>query len=224
MALVAVIPARGGSKGIPKKNLAKIGELSLVELALKFAVSIDQVSQVILSSDSSEILQVATSFEGVFLDQRSSHLATDASTTDDLLLNLIGKFGLLENDIILLLEPTSPFRTVSTFEKAYTEFINNKYDTLITVSRDSGAFWVLSEEEKFVPATNNTSSRRQERSPLFRELGVFYFINVGAFKQRGKITGSKNILAYEIFGVEQIDINTPLDLQIAQSLYSYIEL
>jgi len=224
MALVSVIPARGGSKGIPKKNLAKLGQLTLVERTLKFSSSINLISQTILSSDSIEILQIAKNYDNVILHHRPAYLSDDNSTTDDLLLHLIEVYNLKMSDVILILEPTSPFRSLSSFYNAYSQFQSSDCDTLITVAEDRGAFWVYNDQGKLIRAFNNTSSRRQERKPIFRELGVFYLIKVGAFISRSMISGSQNLYAYEINGIEQIDINTPVDLQIAQQLHNLNEI
>ena len=96
--IVAVIPARGGSKGIPNKNLQKIGDLTLIEWAIRAALQSDFITKLIITSDSTDILEVATSFvrnffphqfEKVHFHKRSKALATDGSKIADTLKEIV---------------------------------------------------------------------------------------------------------------------------------------
>jgi len=115
MKTIAVIPARGGSKRVPDKNLQKIGELTLTEHAITTALACNMDGEplfdnIIVSSDSSRILSDAEKYDGVDIHLRSDYAASDDADDSDVLLNVLEQY---DADLIVYLRPSTPFRTVS---------------------------------------------------------------------------------------------------------------
>lgn len=126
--VLAVIPARGGSRGIPRKNLQMIGSKSLVQLAIECCKQSRLTSRILLSTDSPEIAAESES-QGVpvpFL--RPEHLATDTATDGDLFVHLIADLERRESyvpDILVNVRPTAPFRNAADIDSAITMLIDN---------------------------------------------------------------------------------------------------
>ena len=131
----ALIPARGGSKGVHKKNLRLVKGHSLVERAILSAIGAVAVDMTYLSSDDDDILNVGRSM-GIAVYKRESRAADDAATADDVVLDFITRLPKveLENDpYIVYLQPTSPFRTSVHIDNAFREMGEKKCTTCISV-------------------------------------------------------------------------------------------
>ena len=113
---IAVIPARSGSKGIPNKNILKIKDKTLIEIAIEQAKQIKEIDQIIFSSDSQKYCQIAKQAGAKSLGLRSKELSTDKTKTIEVLMDIINNFADL--DTILLLQPTSPVRSIEDIKKA----------------------------------------------------------------------------------------------------------
>jgi CMP-N,N'-diacetyllegionaminic acid synthase len=195
--IIAVIPARGGSKGIPNKNLQKIGELTLVEWTIRAALKSEIVSRVIVTSDSTKILSVASEFvrnsfpssaQKVEFHNRSKALASDTSKIMDTLKEVVNLYSISENncDAILMLQPTSPLRKRGEIDH-FLEFATNSGRVVPAVSvravcdghparmyfRDNEDILVhcnFLREEEFLP--------RQELTQLYLRDGCYYLMSL----------------------------------------------
>jgi len=114
--VVAIIPARGGSKGIPDKNIYVINGKPLIDWSIDFAISNTQIDRCIVSTDSPKIADIAASSGAEVPFLRSFSLSSDTAKTSDVLLDVIERCSLDDQDIIVLLEPTSPYRIAEDFE------------------------------------------------------------------------------------------------------------
>lgn len=119
--VTAVIPVRGGSKGIPRKNLYQLGNDSLLERAIKIGLSCNRVDEVVVSTDDTEMFGVAQRYGVAPSEMRPDQLASDTSSTVDVILDLINK-GDVKNGLVLLLQVTSPLRTLSDLNSFMDEF------------------------------------------------------------------------------------------------------
>ena len=108
---VAIIPARGGSKGIKNKNLVKINNKPIVDIAIDYAISSKLFSKIILSSDNKKILNRAKK-KNIIIHQRSKKLSSDHSLLKDTILNITSTYNLKKEYILIILEPTSPLRNL----------------------------------------------------------------------------------------------------------------
>ncbi|TBW25692.1 acylneuraminate cytidylyltransferase family protein [Gramella sp. KN1008] len=221
MKTVVIIPARGGSKRIPNKNLQLLGDITLLEHSINYAkANCDFIKDIVVTTDSKEIAKVAVT-AGVKVIERPANLSGDKCTTVSAL-----KHALLslnnEFDVIILLQPTNPLRPASLLRDSLKEFKNGDYDSLITVSRNYHKLGKIV-KNRFVPYNYNMGQRSQDLEPLYYENGLLYIMRSNII-MKDVLLGENN-LAYEInHPYAKVDIDTWEDLKYAQFLYRNEEL
>jgi len=139
--IVAIILARGGSKGIPKKNLKKICRKPLVCWTIEHAINVKEISSVWLSSDSDQILKVGKNY-GINLIKRPKNLSKDSSSSVSGWIHAINSIEKNEKiDIVVALQPTSPLRETKDIENGLKEFQKNQYDSMFS-GAEIGDFYI----------------------------------------------------------------------------------
>ena len=128
---VALIPARGGSKGLKNKNLKKINGKTLTELAINFAINSKYFNKIILSSDSKKILN--HSKKNIILHKRNRVLSSDKSSVVDTVKEVIFKYNLTSYDFMFILEPSSPLRNIKDLQQSY-KILEKGYDSVCSFS------------------------------------------------------------------------------------------
>ena len=128
---IALIPARGGSKGIKNKNLKRINGYSLTELAIKTAIKSKIFSKIILSSDNQSILDSGKKYK-IILHQRPKIISQDTSHISETIIEVKKKFNLNEDCYLIILEPTSPLRKISDIKNVHREILKYNYDSICT--------------------------------------------------------------------------------------------
>jgi CMP-N-acetylneuraminic acid synthetase len=215
-----VIPARGGSKGIPKKNIYPLNGKPLLEYTIEVVLSAGlESTDVVVSTDSDEIKKVASKYPSIYVVDRPDELASDKSSTEDTLLHAIDFMEkMLEKryDAVLTMQPTSPLRMKDTLIRFVNEYetCGGKYDALLSLSEDRTDFWVADDNGIFERLYKNAPRRRQDRKPLYKENSAYYITDVQALKETHSVLGNK-ANGFLISDVEGIDINEPIDLVIA---------
>lgn len=224
MKILAIIPARGGSKGVPGKNIKLLGELPLLAYTAKSALASKQLSKVILSSDCQEIANVAQQFgiEVPFL--RPEHLATDTASSIDVVQHAV---SFLENqgeffDAICLLQPTAPFRYNGFIDEAIQTFIQNDADALVSVlpvPHEFNPHWVFEPNDngmlEIATGEKEIIKRRQELPKAFFRDGSVYLTKISIIK-KGSFYGNK--LSYIENNPDfYVNIDTLKDWEIALS-------
>jgi CMP-N-acetylneuraminic acid synthetase len=133
--LVAIIPARKGSKGVRNKNIRKLDGISLIEHTIRDAINTEIFDKIIVSSDSKKIQHITQKYKIVEFSERPPHLATDTSKIYDLIKYEISNQYLYENKfyIIVLLQPTSPLRSSSLLKNSVITYIDHDYTSLASV-------------------------------------------------------------------------------------------
>lgn len=211
---IAVIPARSGSVELPNKNLQVIGGKSLLNRAIDFAIEADLFDKVIVTTDySAHLFQN----DGVDVHHRPESLATSQTTMVEVLEDVIKTFRLDDEDKIVLLQPTSPFRSKEDLVKVLE--LMEQYDSVMTVKEVelNPALFVtpLNEtglEDKQVEAKQ---TNRQVHQKQYYPTGNLFGVTVGIFYQTQSFYGGK--LGYVLqHGKCNIDINTKDDLKLAE--------
>jgi CMP-N,N'-diacetyllegionaminic acid synthase len=222
---VAIIPARGGSKRIPKKNLAKVAGKSLLAWTLQTAKNAQNVSHVIVSTDDMEIAEAARAMGIPVPWLRPEALSTDTTSTLDVLLHALNwavqnltpvpEFG-------ILLEPTAPLRTAEQIDEAIALLMNSDADCVASVSELPHVFHpeeVLVEEQGSLQPflrqrTMDSRQLRNEQSSVYVLNGLVYAFRIQSVLSGHGLFGRKTIpmiTRWEDF----LDIDTPEDLEIA---------
>jgi CMP-N-acetylneuraminic acid synthetase len=214
MKTIAIIPARGGSKRLPKKNIRFLGEIPLIAHSILYAkANSDLIDSIYVSTDCPEIKKAAIGFGASVID-RPSELSGDFEPTITALRHVLSTIEPVEN--VVLLQPTNPLRPVDLLKSAFSVFQLGNYDSLMTVSRNYQKFGTI-ENNIFVPFNYKLGQRSQDLEPLYYENGLLYISKASLILQ-DKIF-SKNGFPYEVnHPFAAVDIDTEADFQYASYL------
>ena len=172
--ILVIIPARGGSKGIPRKNLRPLNGKPLIYYAIQNALQLNLAGlDCYVSSDDEEILLMASKF-GAKTIKRSSEIAGDMVTLDPVIHDAFQKISQLENkdyDLVITLQPTSPLLRKDSLARAISIVLEDRADTLISGTYDSHLTW-LKKEDEFIPNYEKRVNR-QELPEIYKETGGF---------------------------------------------------
>ena len=216
MRVLAVIPARGGSKGIPRKNLRLMHGKPLIAYAIQNALSCPIITDCVVSTDDDEIASVAQLY-GSQVVFRDPELAKDAVTLDPVIYDAVGQMEQnkgIHYDVVVTLQPTSPLMTSETLNRAMQVFFMGHNDTMISVVNKPHLSWVK-KNNRIVP-NYKTRLNRQQLPPNYSETGAF-FITKREFVVENSRLGN-NIGVYEVPAQEATDIDSVDDWIVAESV------
>lgn len=221
--ILVIIPARGGSKGIPRKNIKLLNGKPLIYYTVEAARGIFKDSQICVSTDDKEIVDLVENIGLKIPFIRPVELASDTATTHDVLLHALNFYkGLgVTVDTILLLQPTSPLRTSTHIRDALSIYNSKECDMVVSVKETkSNPYFVLYEENEqgiLVKSKKGGYQRRQDAPKVWEYNGAIYVINVESLL---KNTIYKFERIYKFVMEEQcsIDIDTDLDWKICEFL------
>jgi CMP-N-acetylneuraminic acid synthetase len=221
MSILAVIPARGGSKGIPRKNIYPLNGKPLLLYTIDVLQSCNTELFIAVSTDSEEISNIAKE-RGVYTINRPSEIASDTAKTESALLHALDYLNTREGlyfDYILTVQPTSPFRTSSTIDAFISEFIKKKeqFNAQLTLHEDFTDFWIKNDKNEFERLNPKASRRRQERKPLYAENSCLYITDTKILRETNSVLGSK-CAGFIINAEEALDINEMKDIELAEVL------
>lgn len=228
---LAIIPARGGSKRIPGKNLAKIDQHTLLSLAVKSAQDSSLIDEIIVSTDNDEIASEARKLGIDVPWKRPDSLADDKTLTIDVLLHALDKF--VESNgykpaHIVLLEPTAPLRTAKMIDQAIELFDKSENaHSLVSVNKIRHIFHpeeiLKSDSNGYLKPylehrTFDSRKGRLEQETLYVQNGLVYITNTQTLSKEKSIYGT-NVLKYETDEAHFADIDEPVDLEMANIKY-----
>ena len=173
--MLAVIPARGGSKGIPRKNMRLMHGRPLIDYAISCAAESSCITDVAVSTDSREILDFVEQIDGVVALERSPELSGDDITLDPVVNDAVVRVEALRGvryDIVITMQPTSPLLTVRTLDTAIERFLNSDSDTMVSATNAPHLSWGKDGRNRFVPNYERRLNR-QELPPNYVETGAF---------------------------------------------------
>lgn len=219
MHILAVIPARGGSKGIPRKNMRLLHGKPLIAYAIENAIACSAITDVVVSSDSDEILAFAQQYEGVLIFDRDSKLAQDAVTLDPVVYDAVLR-GETERgvvyDAVITLQPTSPLLTTSTLDAALSYFEQSGSDTVISVVNAPHLSWKM-QDDRCIPAYEERLNR-QQLPENYLETGAFLVSKRSCITEKTRI--GEFVSVYEVPESEAVDIDTCEDWVVCEALLS----
>lgn len=222
-AIVALVPARAGSKGIPNKNLLDFMGQPLVCLTVSAAVKAEVFSDVYISTDSYEIAAAAQRVGAKFCGLRSPILSDDHSKITDVAIDFLNS-TFSEFDIpswLALLEPTSPLRKIGDLSEMAAQVMGQEeFDALVTFSpvRQHAGFMHSVDAHGYVTkAFGSALSNRQEQPDFMYPNGVAYFVRVTALLEQRTFYPSRT-KAHLLPGEQGFEIDEPLDFRIVKTL------
>lgn len=216
MKTVAIIPARGGSKGMPRKNLARIGGQTLIHRCVKTCLSSRLLDEVIVSTDDEEIHNQASSAGGWAMS-RPPDLATDDATSSDVLLYVLDQLD-WRPDIVAFIQCTAPLLTAAEIDGTINRLIETNADVAIAAVENHEILIREGYADRVRGVgfdLETTPTLRQQRPKAYSIAGSVWAINAERFRKRRKIY-SENCVIYQVS--RKLDIDGGDDLKIAQLL------
>ncbi len=222
MKIYSIIPARGGSKGIPRKNIKNLNGKPIIAYSIEASISNDLIKTTYVTTEDIEISEVSKKY-GANVIKRPQRLAEDTSSSVDVILHSLEYLEKKEKlpDFFVLLQPTSPLRTSEDIKNSIKLFINNECDALISVCEiDHSSMLSLSLKNKFlVPNCDDEflTTRRQDLPTYYSPNGAIYITTPKSLK-KNKTFIPKKTIPYIMPQERSIDLDTPFDLKLAEFL------
>lgn len=223
MNVITIIPARGGSKGIPQKNLSPLIGRPLISYAILAAVESRYISRVIISTDDKEIAQISQQY-GAEVVFRPSEISGDEASSESALLHVLKTLKDMNKlpDITVFLQCTSPLTLTQDIDAAIERLIEKEADSCFSATQSHSFLWQVNSNGEAIGINHDPGyrPRRQEMQTQYRENGAIYVMRTEGFmKARHRFFG-KTVLS--VMPPERSwDIDEPLDLIIAESFLKY---
>ena len=226
MKVLAVIPARGGSKGIPRKNIASINHRPLISYTIDAALSAHRITDVVVSTDDEEIAQVALNLGANVPFIRPANLALDATESAPVIIHALKHMEIKKNckyDAVMMLQPTSPLRSVSNINQALDLFSSQACDSVVSVISVGGNHpfrmkrLVGNQLINYIDQGFWDMRPRQILPPAYIRNGAIYLINRNIFLKNEMLIG-EHCLGLKMSDEESVNIDTRLDFIVAELL------
>jgi CMP-N,N'-diacetyllegionaminic acid synthase len=223
--ILALIPARAGSKGLPGKNIKALNGMPLIAYTIREALKVSELSNVVVSTDSEGIANIAREFGAQVPFLRPQSLATDNASGIDVVFHTISHF---ENnniffDYVLLLQPTSPLRDAGDIRNAINLLKSQNCDSIIGVCeshvhpyllRVIGSNGLLQD----YASNSNKHLRRQDLEKVYQVNGAIYLTSVEVLKRKDSFYGDI-VLPYIMSQDKSVDIDNEIDFELAELLF-----
>ena len=218
--ILAIIPARGQSKRLPRKNVLDLNGKPLIAWSINAGLESKYIDKVVVTSDDDEIIQISNKF-GVGIVKRPGDLASDTATTFDALKHVIENSE--KFDYIILLQATSPLRNANHIDEAIELLESKKADAMVSVCEMSHTpLWsnVLPEDEnmKNFLMENVINKRSQDLEMYYRINGAIYICSTDLLLSNKSFFLRDNIYAYKMRRMDSIDIDERFDFMVAESI------
>lgn len=213
---IAIIPARGGSKRLPEKNIKLLNGSPLLSFSILYAQANTQIiDEVYVSTDNDNIKKIALQYGAKVID-RPENLSGDLEPTVSALKHVLQNID-YEVDNVILLQATNPIRPENLLKEAFDIYQKESCKSLFTVSRNHQKLGKIT-DQKFIPYNYKIGQRSQDLEPLYFENGLLYITKAALIKDN--IIISEDAFPFEIDHIfASIDIDTQQDFDYAQYLY-----
>ena len=213
---IAIIPARGGSKRLPNKNILLLNGIPLIAHSILYAIANNEIiDQVFVSTNDNEVKKIALQFGAKVID-RPENISGDFEPTVSALRHVLESINDNEIENIVLLQPTNPLRPENLLNEAFAKYQELNCDSLFTVSQNHHKLGKI-ENSKFIPFNYNIGQRSQDLEPLFLENGLLYI-------SKSKLILQDKIISEDAFPIivnhvfANVDIDTQDDFDYAEFL------
>lgn len=214
MKTIAIIPARGGSKRLPGKNIKLLGGLPLLAHSILYAKQHDFIDAVYVSTDDIAIKEIASQYGAIVID-RPQEISGDLEPTVSALKHVLASIDRVVENVILL-QPTNPLRPQNLLQEAFAIFQEQRVDSLFTVSRSHHKLGKIICKQ-FIPFNYTVGQRSQDLEPLYYENGLLYIAKSSVIMNNEIIT--KDAFPLEVnHPFSNVDIDTQEDFDYAEYL------
>jgi len=224
MSIVAIIPARSGSKSVPNKNIRVLGDIPLLGWVIKAASKSNLIDKLIFSSDSDEYFKIAKSFnDKLIFHKRSPELAEDVAS-EFVLLDVLKKFKEFfdDNTIVVMLQPTTPFISTHDIDSCITKLSkNNNYNTCVTVKQVSEfPEWMITQDinDNKICKMSSEESIRQNIQTRWIPNGGAYAVRKSFLEQNKLIIDKNSLLVHEMSNIQSLDIDEEEDFELCKAV------
>ncbi len=219
MNVIAIIPARGGSKGIPRKNIKEFCGKPLIAHIIETALKVKELDRVVVSTEDKEIAEIAKKYGAEIPFLRPEELARDEIPTVPVLQHAVRYLEEEEGyrpDIIVLLYATSPLLDYEKISGAIKMIKEGNFDSIVSVVEDTMIYWIEKngDYKRLYP---KILKNRQYLRPLLRANGAIFICTRDLLMGKSKLIGEKRGFL-KMQKIESVDINEPTDFEIAEFL------
>jgi CMP-N,N'-diacetyllegionaminic acid synthase len=225
MKILAVIPARGGSKRLPMKNIKILGGKPLISWSIESALGVPEINSVLVTTDDPKIATVAKKNGAYVPWLRPKELATDQSSSVDVVLHALDWFESSHGfvDGVLLLQPTSPFRTIETIKNGIELFKESGFKSILGVTKSiHNQYYSYTKQSDYlfpVKCDYGRDNNLQDLHETYKINGVLYLISPQELRLEHSFVTTSTIPLIIDSNMESIDIDTPWDFQVAELIY-----
>ena len=214
--VLAVIPARAGSKGLPGKNCMPLFGKPLIQWTIEAAMEVKEIDEIVVTSDDELILEIAASL-GVTAHRRSAHLGGDLTQASQVIADVVTSFR--DFQTIIYLQPTSPLRSQRHIYEALQIFNTGAGASVISVTEVTQPpewMFTLGSDERLMPYMSTGEIRRQDTQPKYIPNGAIYIADINLLRQDSFIFLKPSSIAYLMNSRTSIDIDDQFDFEIAE--------
>lgn len=218
--VLAVVPARGGSKGVPGKNVRVVGGKPLIVWTIEAARAASHIDRLVVSSDDDAIIAAARAADADVPFRRPAHLATDSAATIDVVFHALDQLPGFE--FVVLLQPTSPMRSSADIDAALECCIRADAPACVSVAEaEQSPYWMFNLDAvghlRPLLGETHAASRRQDLPPVYVLNGAVYVANCAWLRQARSFVTPETV-AYLMPPARSVDIDTELDMIAFESL------
>ena len=226
MKILAIIPARGGSKGVPRKNIVNINNIPLIGYTINAALKSNKLTDVVVSTDDAEIAEISRDLGAQVPFIRPIDLASDQAQSSPVIEHAV---HFMENikgfkyDAVLMLQPTSPLRTSKHINESLDLFTSQDCDSVVSIVSVGGNHpfrmkrLIGDQLINYIDQGFWDMRPRQSLPDVYIRNGAIYLIKRNVFMQNQQLIGDR-CLGYIMNDYESTNIDTPIDLKIAELL------
>jgi len=217
--IIAIIPARGGSKRLPRKNVLPLNGKPLIAWSIEAAQKSKYIDSIFVSTDDKEVAEVSREFGVDVPELRPEELASDTATTESVIFYTLNKFG-QDADVVVILQPTSPLRTYKNIDEALELFVKKNAFSVVSVTPcEHSPVWsnTLPKDRAMGDFLKSEALRRsQDLEEFYRLNGAIYSFDINKLKERGEIVYTSESYAYVMENEVSQDIDTQLDFDVSE--------
>ena len=215
---LAIIPARGGSKRLPRKNVLDLNGKPLIAYSIEAGLDSSYIDKVVVTSDDDEILTISKKYGAITIN-RPNELASDTATTFDAIKHAVDNYE--KYDYIVLLQPTSPLRDRDHIDKAIELLESKNADAIVSVCKmDHSPLWSNTLDESLSMAgflkDEALNKRSQDLEKYYRLNGAIYICKTEKLLEEKSFFLKENIYAYVMDRENSIDIDEEIDFKMAE--------
>lgn len=221
--IMAVIPARGGSKTLPRKNVLPLQDRPLIAHIIETALATSKIDRVIVSTEDDEIARIATQYGAEVPFERPRELARDETPWVPVLQHALQTMSEEHNydaDAVVTLQPTTPFLTAAWIDRCVEAYLQTGADSVVSVCEDTRNYkeWSRDNNGRFTPLFDLDRKNRQWVSKRYRENGYVHISSRQVLLDLGLLAGENTHVVVMDDGFVDIDIHDETDMVVAEAL------